>query len=128
LGAESEEQYTREMQNMIDHPAGYIPWAYVGRTMKPYAEYLADIHAEESRAVNGLIDYIHHAPAPEKKARYIIQLSSNGYYVESLRTNSRMIRITPNKESAHTFHATQTEIDKLLSKIPASMGAQALKA
>lgn len=116
------EQYKRELEYMREHPSSYMSEEIRDDPERSYADYVLFVNDRLLKMVNSFIEYKrNYQPEPKIKAK--IQLNT-GYYVSKLTANSRQIKLVEDEQDAHIFNMAQSELDKLMKRIPARLEPQ----
>lgn len=117
----SRERYEKDVEEYRKNPK-YVSRDIQGKIERTYSQYVLDTNRELLDAVNGFITY-KHEQVIEPKIKAKIRLNT-GYYVSKLTANSRNIKLVECEYDAHVFNIAQSELDKLMKRIPARLEPQ----
>lgn len=78
-------------------------------------------------AINGLTAFINAQPPAEKKTRFMIFCKAYNEYVSAMTMKSKRFGLCSDRDGAKVFRMTQSDIDKLIKRLPAYMQAETIK-
>ena len=115
----------------------YIPekWKRLDALAEAYSKEFYEIvgvyptHPESMTedAINGLTAFINAQPPAEKKTRFMIFCRAYNEYVSAMTMKSKRVGLTIERDGAKVFRMTQSDIDKLVKRLPAYMNAETIK-